>query len=78
MIDLNAVYASDFVVAWVTGQRSYGTIMEICYAKMHDIPVYIICTDGHEDHPWLRYHATHMFSAPGQFETFMRKHHNGN
>ena len=73
-LDLAAVYHCDFVVAWVTGQRSYGTIMEICYAYQKGIPVYIICTNGHENHPWLKYHAAHIFTAPEQFEKFAKKH----
>jgi nucleoside 2-deoxyribosyltransferase len=75
LMDLEALNNSDFVVAWVTGQRSYGTIMEICYAYQAKIPVYIICTNGHEDHPWLRYHATVMFTDPRQFTIYMRHHH---
>jgi nucleoside 2-deoxyribosyltransferase len=73
--DIAAIKACDFVVAWVTGERSYGTIMEITYAYLAEIPVYIICTNGHETHPWLRYHATKIFTAPEQFERYMRYHH---
>lgn len=74
-MDLKAIYSCDFVVAWITGQRSYGTLMEIVYAYQAEIPVYIICTNGHEDHQWLRYHATHMFTDPRQFIIYMRHHH---
>jgi nucleoside 2-deoxyribosyltransferase len=74
-IDLKAMHRCDFLVAWVTGQRSYGTIMEIVYAYAANKPVYIICTNGHETHPWLRYHATKIFTAPWQFERYMRYHH---
>ena len=75
-LDLDAVRKCDYTVAWVTGQRSYGTIMEIVYASLCSKPVYIICTNGHENHPWLRYHADHMFTSPEQFEDYIRKHHN--
>lgn len=75
MKDVQAIIDSDFVVAWVTGQRSYGTLMEIVYAHQAGKPVYIICTNGHENHPFLRFHATHIFTAPEQFERYMRYHH---
>jgi hypothetical protein len=75
LLDLQALNKCDFVVAFITGQRSYGTLMEIVYAYQAGIPVYIICTNGHEYHPWLRYHATHMFTSTEQFEYYMEKHH---
>ena len=71
-LDLQAVYTSDFTVAFVTGQRSYGTIMEIVYAFNTGKPVYIICTNGHETHPWLVYHSTMEFTSPDAFTYFMK------
>ncbi len=69
--DINAILDSDFVVAFVTGQRSYGTIMEIVYAYRNNRPLYIICTNGHETHPWLVYHATRVFTSAEEFTKFM-------
>lgn len=70
-LDLGAVKDADFTVAFVTGQRSYGTLMEIVYSHLYEHPVYIICTNGHETHPWLVYHATQVFTTPEQFTEFM-------
>ena len=54
--DLEAIRKSDGVIAYIDGSRSYGTIMEIAYAVMFGVRVYIVCTNGEERHPWLRYH----------------------
>lgn len=70
-LDLGAVYDTDFTVAFVTGDRSYGTIMEICYSHIAGKKVYIICTNGHETHPWLVYHAEKIFTTPEQFTEYM-------
>jgi nucleoside 2-deoxyribosyltransferase len=72
-VDLQAICQASFVVAFVTGQRSYGTIMEIVYATIMNKPVYIICTNGHETHPWLVYHAEKIFTTPEEFTTYMFK-----
>ncbi len=72
-MDLKAVYDCDFTVAFVTGDRSYGTIMEIVYSHLAVKPVYIICTNGHENHQWLAYHATKVFTTPEQFTEYMSK-----
>ena len=70
--DVDCIEACDFVVAFVTGDLSYGTIMEIVYAFINGIPVYIICTNGHEDHPWLVYHGKNVFTSIEKFENYMR------
>jgi nucleoside 2-deoxyribosyltransferase len=69
--DLAAIFRSDFVVAFVTGALSYGTIQEIVYAKLGEKPVFLIVTNGHEGHPWLVYHATKVFTCAGDFIDFM-------
>ena len=73
--DLAAIKECDFVVAFVTGQRSYGTIMEIAYASIYGIPVYIVCANGHEDHPWLMYHAEAIFENTAQFKQYIMDKH---
>jgi len=46
----------------------YGTIMEIYQSFRAGLPVYIICTNGHENHPWLRYCAKEIFTSFEAFE----------
>jgi nucleoside 2-deoxyribosyltransferase len=69
--DLGAIYDADFVVAFVTGDLSYGTIQEIVYAYLAGKPVFIIVTNGHEGHPWLKYHAAKIFTKAGDYIDFM-------
>ncbi len=65
--DLRAILSCDGIVAIINGSLSYGTIMEIVYAHSFGKNVYIICTNGHEKHPWLRYHAREIFTSLDQF-----------
>ena len=67
------IASSDGVVALITGDLSYGTVQEIVYAKILNRIVYIICTNGHHNHPWIRYHSTKVFQTLEEFETFIKK-----
>ena len=69
--DTRAIRKSDGVVAFVTGDLSYGTIQEIVYAYLDAAPVYILCTNGHHEHPWLVYHATKIFTTREDLEEFL-------
>jgi len=42
---------------------SYGTLMEIVYAHQMKKIIYIVVLNGHEEHPWLKYHATKIFTS---------------
>ena len=59
------------MVAIVNGDLSYGTIQEMVYATLSDVPVYAIVTNGHEKHPWLVYHSTQIFTSREEFEEFL-------
>lgn len=62
--DLTAIACSDGVIAVVDGALSYGTIMEIfAAANVYGLPVILYCTNGHHDHPWLRYHAERVVQS---------------
>jgi len=71
-LDLAAIFGAEFLVAFVTGQRSYGTIMEICYGYSMGKPVFVICENGHEGHPWLVYHATKIFTNTRDFRKYIQ------
>lgn len=71
--DVDAIAKSDGVIALVNGDLSYGTIQEIVYATMLDIPVYLVCTNNHHDHPWLCYHSEHVFHTLSDLEMFLIK-----
>lgn len=56
---------------------SIGTIMEIVYANVFEKPIYLIVLAKHpkhyhEKHPWLRYHATQIFTSLEECEEFLR------
>jgi len=72
--DLDLIGSSDMVLAIVNRSLSYGTIMEMVYAHLHCKELFIICTNGHYNHPWFRYHATKIFKSFEEFEIWLKKH----
>lgn len=71
--DLHALAAIPAVIAIVDGSTSYGTPMEIVYAYNEGKKIYIICTNGHHEHPWLRYHADEIFTSFTGFEAKLKR-----
>ena len=61
--DLRFISKSDGVVAVVDGNLSYGTIQEMVYAKVFKKHLFVIITNGEENHPWFRYHADKIFTS---------------
>lgn len=66
--DLGLVANADGVIAIVDGSFSIGTSMEMFFAKSMHKPVFVICTNGHEKHPWLRYVAEQIYTKAEDFE----------
>ena len=66
--DLRGISESDGLLGIIDGALSYGTIMEIVYAMHLGKPVYLIVTNGHEGHPWLRHHADVVFTSWEEFQ----------
>lgn len=69
--DVGAIDSSDGIIAYINGDISYGTPMEIVYAKHLDKPVYILCTNGHEKHPWLVYHSDKITTTFAEMEAYL-------
>jgi hypothetical protein len=70
--DLRILYNDiDAVVAFVDGNISYGTPMEMICAKLKKIPVYSIISNGHENHPWLKYCSEKTFTNKDDFEKWI-------
>ena len=61
--DVGLIKKSDGVMAIVDGSTSIGTPMEMVYAYIDSKKVYLIVTNGEEDHPWLKYHACRIFTS---------------
>jgi len=71
--DIKKIKESTGLIGYVDGSLSYGTIMEIVYAFNYQVPVYLIITNGHHNHPWFRYHATKIFTGLEDFEKWAQK-----
>jgi len=65
--DLSAIWSCGGVIAYVNGDLSYGTIMEIVYAKQFGREVHLICTNGQENHPWLLHHSDFIYTSLEDF-----------
>ncbi|MFA5313042.1 MAG: hypothetical protein WC375_06995 [Methanomassiliicoccales archaeon] len=61
--DLQLLRSCDGLLAVPCGHESYGTAMEVAYAYMHGLPVYVIEQTELARHIWIRYHATKMFGS---------------
>jgi len=66
--DLIAILSCDAVIAYVNGDVSYGTIMEIFFAWTMHKPVHLIITNGDFDHPWLRECCEDIYWSFDEFE----------
>lgn len=70
--DLNKIRKSDGIIAMANETR-IGTPMEIFFAsRILRIPVYVISTK-YAGHPWIREHATKIFSSMNEFEKYVEK-----
>jgi hypothetical protein len=71
--DLEQITLAQGTVAIVDGSLSYGTIMEIVYTRtVFCKPVILICTNGHHDHPWLRFHSNEIFTSFEEYEAWLK------
>ena len=61
--EIRMIQTSIGLVAIITGDISYGTIMEMVYAKINDIPVYTLVLNGQWDHQWIRWHSSMIFNC---------------
>ena len=76
--DLDLITHCNGVIAFITDDRSYGTTMEIVYAHMMFKPVYLVVMNGYEEHPWLKYHSTEIFTDVSELEEFLKVIGGGN
>ena len=66
--DLEAISDCEGVIAIINGDGSYGTPMELVYAHNWSKTVHAIIMNGHENHPWLKYHSDYIYTSLEQFE----------
>ena len=74
--DVNKIYNSNGMVSFVTGDLSYGTLMEMVYNYLINHPNYMYISNGHQDHPWLKYHSTKIFTDLGNLERYLNEIYN--
>ncbi len=70
--DLRLLGGCDGVLAIVDGATSYGTIMEIVHGNILRKPVFIICCNGYEFHPWLKIYSEKIFKSVEEFLEFVQ------
>jgi hypothetical protein len=59
--DKDAILTCDYVVAWIE-KPTFGTVMEIEFAYMNNIPVFVLCNNQDiKQDPWLQAHTTLYF-----------------
>lgn len=70
--DLTKIRKSDGIIA-IANETRIGTPMEIFFAsRILRIPVYVI-SKKYAQHPWIREHATKVFSSMREFEKYAEK-----
>jgi nucleoside 2-deoxyribosyltransferase len=61
--DKDAILTCDYVVAWIE-KATFGTVMEIPFSYMNNIPVLTICYDNYiQNDPWLQAHTYMYFKS---------------
>ena len=66
--DLIAIQSCDAIIAYISGDRSIGTPMEVFFSWQLHKPVHAIVTCGEDDHPWLRRCCEEIYLSFDEFE----------
>jgi len=74
--DIAFIKESDGIVAIIDVSLSYGTIMEIAYAKFYNKKIYLIITNNQEEHIWFKYHADVIFINFNDFTEYIKNESN--
>lgn len=69
--DLDLINTSDGVIVIIDGNISYGTIQEMVYAYAYGKPIFAYIANGHSGHPWLRYHASKIFTDLEELKKYL-------
>jgi nucleoside 2-deoxyribosyltransferase len=66
--DLALIEDCDAIIAYINGDTSYGTIMEIVYAHLSKKLIAGVITNGYVNHPWLKHHCTDIYTNFNEME----------
>jgi len=69
--DIGHIAINNGIISIINGDLSYGTIQEMVYAKILQKLNYLLITNKHENHPWLVYHSTRIFTKKAKLEKFL-------
>jgi len=61
--DIIEIIKSGGLVAIIDNNVVVGTFQEMVYAKLFRKIIFGLITNGHEKHPWLRYHSDFIFTT---------------
>lgn len=71
--DLKCIAESDSILAIADAKVwSVGTFMEIVYAYLKGIDIYVIGLRGAHQHPWIKYHANKIFTSVEEAEEYFK------
>lgn len=70
--DLREIKRCDDLITIIGGNGFIcGTLQEMVYARLFGKRVYSLITNGHERHPWLRFHSTRIFTDRKDLENHL-------
>lgn len=52
-IDLKGIRKSDLLLALIPDKKTFGTICEVMYAYIINVPIIIVCPRDMAKHPWI-------------------------
>jgi len=65
--DITAMLSCQKVLVWINGEFSIGTIIEFIIAVFLRKETHVVVTNGHQDHPWIKYFATEIYTSFDEF-----------
>jgi len=69
--DIKSIKVSNKMINIIDGSFSYGTIQEMVYGKLFGKEVLSVVSNGHEEHPWLKYHSNKIFKSLDDLYCFL-------
>lgn len=71
--DIQAILFSDYILVMLNNKQTFGTSMEMVYAKAYNKPIFVICSIKKiTDNPWIKYHSTKIFKDVNEFIEFVK------
>lgn len=66
--DVLTILKSDVILVFLDSTQTFGTSMEMVYAKAYQKPIFVICKNKKiTDNPWIKYHSTKIYKTKEEF-----------